>query len=152
MGQTDPASERHFHRRSAESFGEELLHCAPRSLVTRLVVLNPLNLAPRRIRICEAMPGRTISDDLPVGARFRHLLGECVYLRDRDSGIVRAGEYQQLGLDLRRTRREPGLESAMKSHHRRERRPLARKLEDEGPAEAIADRGDAVAVDLGQRA
>src|SRR6266851_943151 len=72
-----------------EDFLEERSHRFPRPFIRDLVVLYPLDLASRGVRISKSMFGPTVADDLPVRASPRHLLCQGIDVSCRHGRIVR---------------------------------------------------------------
>src|SRR5260370_6196783 len=72
-----------------EDFLEERSHRFPRPFIRELVVLYPLDLASRGVRIGKSMFGPTVPADLPVRASPRHFLCKRIDVRRWHGRIVR---------------------------------------------------------------
>src|SRR5260370_39150705 len=122
-----------------ENFLKKRFHHPPRSLVGELVVTERRHPDAVRVRISEAVFRAAIADQLPVGARLGHFVGERFDLIKRHQRIVCAAVNQDLRVDLARggTLR---LQPAMKSHNTFQRGSVSSELQSESTAHAKTHR------------
>ena len=125
------------------------LHVRPGAAVGSRVVADAGDAVLVRCRVGEAVDRAGVVDDLVVGLRLAHLLGEGRQLLCRNEAVVSAVADKDARLEGGGVGGPFRAQAAVKTHHRGEGFPAPRQLQGHGAAEAVADGGDAVGVGAG---